>query len=298
MSDKKLAIVIPFFKIDFFEDTLKCLANQTNQNFNVFIGSDASSANPEELIKKYNSKGNIFYHYFSENLGGKGKLVEQWNRCISLSSDEEWLMILADDDFISENFVEEFYKSIEEAQNSNIDLLRFKMRRVSEKGEFLVDLEQPKLYPGKNYVWDDEIHKRFLSISENVFSRKMYEEKGFRNYPLAWRIPMMMYLDFANERNVLGINNAFVAIRRSDVQLSWRKDVDEYKKEAMKLCYRDILNEYSESFSAEQNLRFLKVYAFYCNGKSELKQSISSLFMKYGGLKEYLKFTAKKILKK
>ena len=295
---KNLAIIIPFFKIDFFEDTLLSLANQNDQNFNVYIGNDASNANPEKLIEQYNKNKNMFYHRFSENLGSKGKLVEQWNRCINMSSDEEWLMILADDDFISENFVEEFYKSIEEAQNSNIDLLRFKMRRVSEKGEFLVDLEQPKLYPGENYVWDDEIHKRFLSISENVFSRKIYEEKGFRNYPLAWRIPMMMYLDFANERNVLGINNAFVAIRRSDVQLSWRKDVDTFKKQAMKLCYYDILNEYSGSFSDEQNLKFLKVYNFYANGENKLNKSFSSLFMKYGGIKEYVKYKAKKILNK
>ncbi len=294
---RKLAIIIPFFKIDFFEETLLSLKNQTNQLFNVYIGNDFSDADPVHLIEKHNQNTNIYYTKFNENLGGKGALVDQWKRCIELSKDEDWLMILADDDYISENFVEEFYNNIEEAKLKQINLLRFKMRRVSENNQFLVDLEQPKVYKAIDYVWDDEIHKRFISISENVFSRNVYETKGFRNYPLAWRVPMMMYLDFTNVGEVLGINNAFVAIRRSEQQLSWRKDVDSYKRASMKLFYHDVLNEYSEYFSKEQNLKFLKVYTFYCNGKNELKQSLSSLYYTYGGFKEYIKFKIKSIFK-
>lgn len=296
--ENKLAIVIPFFKINFFEQTLLSLSQQSVKKFNVYIGNDASSDSPEELIEKYNKTGNIYYKRFENNLGGEGRLVEQWERCIELSLDEDWIMILADDDYVSENFVEEFYKNIEKAEKEGIQLLRFKMRRVSEKDDFLVDLEQPIIHNAVDYVWEDETHRRFLSISENVFSRKVYEEKGFRNYPLAWRIPMMMYLDFTNAGKVLGINTAFVSIRRSDQQLSWRKDLDMYKKNAMKMCYFDILNEYEKHFSNAQNLRFLKVYAYYSNKGNRLKYSFSSLYLKYGGVKEWLKFNLKNVLNK
>lgn len=296
--ENKLAIVIPFFKINFFEQTLLSLSQQSVKKFNVYIGNDASSDSPEELIEKYNKTGNIYYKRFENNLGGEGRLVEQWERCIELSLDEDWIMILADDDYVSENFVEEFYRNIEKAEKEGIQLLRFKMRRVSEKDDFLVDLEQPIIHNAVDYVWEDETHRRFLSISENVFSRKVYEEKGFRNYPLAWRIPMMMYLDFTNAGKVLGINTAFVSIRRSDQQLSWRKDLDMYKKNAMKMCYFDILNEYEKHFSNAQNLRFLKVYAYYSNKDNRLKCSFSSLYLKYGGVKEWLRFNLKNVLNK
>lgn len=295
---KSLAIIIPFFKIDFFEETLRSLKNQTVGNFSVYIGNDASNDDPEALIKKYNSKGNLFYKKFDKNLGGKGKLVQQWDRCIALSQDEEWLMILADDDYISNNFVEEFYKNLEEANRNNINLMRFKMRRVSSDNQFLVDLEQQRIHAAKNYVWEDETHQRFISISENVFSRKVYEDKGFRKYPLAWRVPMMMYLDFTSMGNVLGINEAFVAIRRSDQQLSWRKDVNEYKQIAMKMFYFDVLNEYSNHFNKNQNLKFLKVYTFYSKYDNKLRKNLSQLFLEYGGIKELIIYIIKRILKK
>lgn len=40
-----LAIVIPYYKITFFEDTLESLAHQTDKRFKVYIGDDASPKN-------------------------------------------------------------------------------------------------------------------------------------------------------------------------------------------------------------------------------------------------------------
>lgn len=298
MKVHKLAIVIPFYKIDFFEDTLASLVSQSNQNFNVYIGNDASPDDPESLIEKYNTNKNFHYKRFDDNLGGKGKLSEQWERCIDLSKqNEEWIMILADDDYISSNFVEAFYDNLELAEANSALLLRFKLRRVSESNDLLVDLEQPVLHSAVDYVWDDETHKRFISISENVFTRKLYQEKKFRKYPLAWRVPMMMYLDFTNVGMVLGINEAFVAIRRSDQQLSWRKDVDAFKKQSMALFYYDVLNEYSHAFQKFQNLKFLKVYTFYKTDKLKLKKPLFALYQEYGSFKEALKYFIKNLKK-
>lgn len=295
MQNIKLAIIIPFFKIRFFEETIKSLSNQTNKKFNVYIGNDASNDNPVQLLKKYNLN-NLNYTYFESNLGSKGKLVEQWERCIDLSNDEEWIMILADDDFISDNFVETFYKHLEKTEQQKISLLRFKMRRISENSEFLINHLQPRLQKGEDYVWDDETGKRFISISENIFTRKIYEKYRFRRYPLAWRTDVMMYLDFSNNNNVLGINDAFVAVRRSDIQLTRRRDMDNYKLEAQEYFYKDLLLDYGDKFNKSQKLRFLKYYYFYQN-ETELDNSITYLFYKYGGLIEFLKFSVKKVLK-
>lgn len=61
-----LTIEIPFYKIDFFEDTLKSLANQTNKNFTVYIGNDASSENPINIFNKYKPRINLKYKKFEE----------------------------------------------------------------------------------------------------------------------------------------------------------------------------------------------------------------------------------------
>jgi len=105
----ELAIVIPYYKIDFFEVCLESLSIQTNKNFKVYIGDDASPEDPSEILEHFKDSLNIVYHRFYENLGGTS-LTQQWHRCINLSAGERWIMILGDDDYLSENYVEEFYK--------------------------------------------------------------------------------------------------------------------------------------------------------------------------------------------
>ena len=78
-----LAIAIPYYKIDFFRGTLDSLANQTNQNFNIYIGNDASPSDPEKLIKEYSEKLTITYRSFDKNLGSPN-LPKHWDRCLKM----------------------------------------------------------------------------------------------------------------------------------------------------------------------------------------------------------------------
>ena len=83
-----LAIVIPYFKINFFEKTLASLAQQTDKRFHVYIGDDASPNAPDELLKKYEGQFNYTYKRFNDNLGGIS-LVKQWERCIAVNRQQK-----------------------------------------------------------------------------------------------------------------------------------------------------------------------------------------------------------------
>ena len=61
-----LAIVIPYYKLSFFEETLKSLADQTDKRFKVYIGNDASSENPINIFNKYKPRINLKYKKFEE----------------------------------------------------------------------------------------------------------------------------------------------------------------------------------------------------------------------------------------
>ena len=63
-----LAIIIPYYKLTFFEATLQSLARQTNQQFKVYIGDDGSPENPLILLEKYKDALN------KEFMMGEGKL--------------------------------------------------------------------------------------------------------------------------------------------------------------------------------------------------------------------------------
>jgi len=107
----KLAIVIPAYKADYFEQALESIAGQTCTNFTLYIGDDASPHDLYAIVKDFESKINLHYKRYDENLGSKD-LVAQWERCIDLVKDEKWIWLFSDDDLMAKHCVEEFYKSL------------------------------------------------------------------------------------------------------------------------------------------------------------------------------------------
>ena len=152
-----LAIVIPYYKLTFFDETLQSINNQTDKRFKVYIGNDASKANPEELLLKYDNSFEIVYKKFNDNLGSSS-LVNQWHRCLDMINDEEWIMILGDDDVLGENVVEEFYKNLETVNDCQINVIRFSSVLVNsitlkkssvylqEKKEQMIDFFAKKMF--------------------------------------------------------------------------------------------------------------------------------------------------------
>src|SRR5690606_25263882 len=100
--------------------------------FNVYIGNDASPDNPEELIDSYKTRLNITYKGFKKNLGGTS-LTEQWDRCIEMINEEEWIMILGDDDLLEENVIENFYLQYNKFTGKT-DVIRFASQVIDSKG--------------------------------------------------------------------------------------------------------------------------------------------------------------------
>ena len=127
----QLAIVIPAYKSTFLEATLTSLANQTNKNFNVYIGDDCSPSDLGRIIKKFHHKLKIKYVRFNSNFGG-GDLIAQWERCIDLVQEEKWIWFFSDDDVMGKNCVQVFYDQIE--QDDSYDLYHCNVRVINEKG--------------------------------------------------------------------------------------------------------------------------------------------------------------------
>ena len=58
---------------------------------------------------------------FQSNLGGND-LAKHWNRCLDLVENEEWIMILGDDDFLDDDVISEFCKFIIYSDHKNVSL--------------------------------------------------------------------------------------------------------------------------------------------------------------------------------
>jgi glycosyltransferase involved in cell wall biosynthesis len=264
-----LAIIIPFYKLTFFEATLQSLANQTDKRFKVYIGDDASSEDCTALLQKFQGQFDFDYHRFETNLGGIS-LTEQWGRCIALSDDEQWLMILGDDDMLGKNVVEEFYKQHHFFQNINV--IRYASQSIDN-----IENKVSKVF--LHSIWEtasNAYFRRFKgetrsSLSEYIFTRKAYNKFHFKNYPLAWHSDDMAWIDFSDKESIYSINEGVVLINFSDSSLSGMNTNLNFKREASVQFYRDMVRDKLSQFSKKQSLDLLMRYEVEIKGIRKVK---------------------------
>ena len=266
-----LAIVIPYYKIIFFEKTLESLAQQTNKRFRVYIGDDASPDSPEKLLEKYQGKFNFTYKKFNDNLGSIS-LVKQWERCIDMMKDEEWLMILGDDDVLGDNVVEEFYNNLSMI-NEVSNVVRFATEVIDEKSEVL---HSKFIHPKKEWALDSFFRKisgkTRSSLSEYVFNSKIFRKKGFVDLPLAWGTDDLAVLDISEKKPIYTINCAIVQVRVSLSSISGKKDNLLLKNKAILQQGSYILKKHENQITLEKRKQLIDYleYNIYSTGTKDL----------------------------
>jgi glycosyltransferase involved in cell wall biosynthesis len=255
-----LAIIIPYYKLTYFEATLASLATQTDKQFKVYIGDDASQESPADLLAKYQGKVDFYYHRFDKNLGGTS-LTQQWERCVALSGDEEWLMILGDDDLLDENVVEAFYINLKEIKKEGINVVRYATQVIDGNGIAISGVyTNPKFEKATDFYYRRYLGLVRSSLSEHIFSKTSYSRHKFKNYPIAWYSDDYAWIDFAENKPIFAINVALVIIRVSAESLSGRVDNNCLKIKAKSLFLRDIVYEKLMLFSKKQRLKLLMLF--------------------------------------
>ena len=256
-----LAIIIPYYKLTFFEETLVSLSNQTDNRFKVYIGDDASPENPTNLLAHYQGKFDFVYHRFESNLGSIS-LPQQWERCIALAGEEEWIMILGDDDYLGQNVVQEFHNQLPEFQ-SKANVVRFASQLVYE-----LDRSKSKIYT--HPVWEsatDAFYRKFKrvtmsSLSEYAFARKAFEKFGFYNYPLAWNSDDRAWLDFSEDQPIYSINEAIVYPRMSAINITGKSDNWTLKNESSVVFYHFLIQEKLNHYTKYERIKIIRKYYF------------------------------------
>lgn len=288
-----LTIVIPYFKISFFETTLKSLSSQTNKNFKVIIGDDASPDNPSELLEKYKNDFNFTYKRFDSNLGATS-LVSQWNRCLGIEELNEWIMILGDDDVLESNIVQAFYDNAPNFQDSNV--IRYSTYKINENDEITSHkYENPRTESATDFLF----RETRSSLSEYIFRSSQVKKIGFKNFPLAWFSDVLAVLEFSDFNTIYSINEAAVHIRISDKSISGIQSNSKPKIRAAFEFYYYLLTKkkhYFDDFHFKNLMQ--KLSKSYLNDKKNAKNflRISKFFFVNYYILEYL-FFLKSILK-
>ncbi|MHB1105159.1 MAG: glycosyltransferase [Lutibacter sp.] len=275
-----LAIVVPYYKLTFFDATIQSLANQTDKRFKVYIGDDASLEDPSALLEKYQGKFEFMYHKFKNNLGSIS-LVKQWERCIALSKNEEWIMILGDDDVLGENVVEQFYANLPEFVNTS-NVVRFATKILNEKtGTQSNFFLQPKFE-----MVADSYYRRFKgltrsSLSEYVFSKDSYLKYGFQEYPLGWHSDDRAWFDFSENKPIFAINECIVFVRESAISITGKNDNKDLKNLAAMLFFKGCINQKMDLFKKGQRFEIMLAYETAIKNSRKLKRDEWLFLMKY-----------------
>nr|WP_315234332.1 glycosyltransferase [uncultured Flavobacterium sp.] len=253
-----LAIVIPYYKLNFFESTLISLVNQTDKRFNVYIGDDNSPENPSLLLNKYTNTLNFVYQRFEGNLGGEA-LVKQWERCVAMVGDEKWIMVLGDDDTLEDNCVAGFYKHIAEVELHKINVIRYATIVIDENDSKMTEIYMhPKIEKSSDFLIRKFKGGTRSSLSEYVFRKSIMNRIGFKNLPLAWYSDLLAVLEFSGFDAIYTINEAVVYFRISGLNITSRKD-NLTKKNIGSFQFYHYLLKYKKDFlTPEQNNMLLE----------------------------------------
>ena len=253
-----LAIVIPYYKIDFFEETLKSVAEQTDKRFSLYIGNDASPDDPKPLIEKYFPNGNYHYFNYSENLGGEN-LVKQWERILE-NVTEEWFQILGDDDMISENFVEEFYLNLAAINNHESNVIKYSQCWINEHNDIITNFTK---YETLSNPLDILFQDR-SSLSEHLFRRETYEKYHFTKLPLAWCSDLLAIVDFSEDKKIFFISNAKVFVRMSSKNISGMESNSSEKNAAAHTFKTILLHKHYNKMNSDLLSKLIHQYLYDC----------------------------------
>lgn len=232
-NQPNIAIVIPVYKSDFFEETFESIVAQTDMNFHVYIGNDAGDKRIEEIIHSSGSYENVTYHYFEDNLGQKS-LTLHWSRCLDMVKDENWIWLFSDDDVMDDDCIENFRKT----QLINPDTFIFKFDSIKFAGETLL---KENNFPAK-FSLDDFMKIKFNNTTESyaveyIFNKALLRQTGgFSDYPLAWCSDDLFWIKCMLFSGVVTIPESLVYWRHSGQNISGRKNTAEIASQKMKAC--------------------------------------------------------------
>lgn len=224
-KEKLLAIVIPAYKSEYLEQTLDSIYHQTSHDFSLYIGDDCSPYDLQSIVSKYETDLNIIYHRFDDNLGGRD-LVAHWNRCVDLVESAEWIWLFSDDDIMEPRCVECFLRNAESFREANV--VHFDIK-IMDKSNNIIKKCPP--YPQwlTNATFFAELYRGHISarMPEFVFKREaLLKNKGFENYPLAWRADNASVIKLSNGSGIYTVagKSSCVLWRLSDNNISGKYD--------------------------------------------------------------------------
>lgn len=133
----KLSVIVPVYNTsNYLRKCLDSIVNQSMKDIEIIIVNDGSEDNSETVIKHWmkNNK-HVYVKYLKKENGG---LSDARNYGVRYATGK-YIAFIDSDDYIDENL----FKNLEKYMDDDIDVIKFKMKTVDEKGNILEKLDGP-----------------------------------------------------------------------------------------------------------------------------------------------------------
>jgi glycosyltransferase involved in cell wall biosynthesis len=227
-----IAIVIPAYKRQYLEATLLSISNQSDKNFNVYIGDDNSPDDIYSVVKQFEGDLKISYKKFDSNLGSSD-LTRHWERCVTMAQDEKWIWLFSDDDLMDANCVSTFRQALV-STNSKYDIYRFNSKIINHDGVMIQNNTlHPQVEDACRFALSRLELQRASYAVEYIFLKQKYISSGkFVSFPLAWSSDDATWISIGGEKGMFTIPHAFVYWRYSFANISASQNLVKEKIEA------------------------------------------------------------------
>lgn len=132
----KISVIIPVYNTEkYIEKCLDSLERQTMKDFEVIVVNDGSTDNSKKVIKEYMKENKLNIKYLEKENGG---LASARNYGVERTLGK-YIAFLDSDDYIDNDL----FSDLEKYMDKDIDLIKFKMKTVDEKGNIIEKLDGP-----------------------------------------------------------------------------------------------------------------------------------------------------------
>lgn len=217
--NNKYTFLLPAYKIEYFQEALESILNQTYKDFKLIIQDDCSPFDIKSIVEKYSHDKRVYYYRNEVNIGGKN-LVKCWNNLLE-KADSEYIILASDDDVYDIHFLEE----IDRLTNKypQVDLLRARVKPILSDGEqWDIDGIYEEYGDSLYYLHQRHLNNFIRCIACYVF--KLEELKkigGFFYFPLAWHSDDATAL-LMSKNGIVNTKLLLFSFRHSNINISSR----------------------------------------------------------------------------
>ncbi len=217
MNDKILfSVLIPAYKGNYLKEAIQSVLEQDYDDFEIIVLNDCSPEPLEKIVASF-TDSRIIYNKNEKNSGAE-RLVETWNKCLSLANGD-FVICMGDDDKLKPNCLSGYNALINKYPGYDV---YHGMTEIINEDSVVTRLQEQR--PIQESVYSMMYHRwngRIQFIGDFLYRRNVLVSKGgFFDLPMAWGSDDITSYIMAGRKGIINSQIPLFQYRISSITLT------------------------------------------------------------------------------